>query len=165
MASRKTSDAGIAFIESFEGFRPAPYPDVAGFLSIGFGHRIRPSELFTFLDEEDATQLLKQDCSHAESAVNQCVHVVLNQNQFDALVSFCYNLGGGTLLKSTLLRKLNDGDYQNAANEILRFDHAGGVVVPGLTRRRQAERELFLTPVQGANTSLTVASGRATVCE
>ncbi|EDH9820259.1 TPA_asm: lysozyme, partial [Salmonella enterica subsp. enterica serovar Typhimurium] len=80
-----------------------------------------------------------------ENDVSRLVKVKLTQGQFDALVSFAYNLGARTLSSSTLLRKLNSGDYAGAADEFLRWNKAGGKVLNGLTRRREAERALFLS--------------------
>ncbi len=141
----KLSMAGINFVKSFEGFSSTPYKDSGGKLSIGYGHLIKPGENFdNGITEEQAQDLLIKDIAWAESAVNQCVNIDLTQNEFDALVSFAYNLGGRTLLNSTLLEKLNAGDIAEAANEFLRWDHVAGNVVAGLTRRRVAERKLFL---------------------
>lgn len=145
MIDLNISERGLDLIKGFEGFRAITYEDVCHLPTIGYGHRLRAGETFTTLDEATASQLLRQDCRHAEAAISQCVNVPLNQNQYDALVSFTYNVGGGTLLKSTLLKKLNQGDYAGAAQEFLRFNHAGSVVVDGLTRRRTAERALFLS--------------------
>jgi lysozyme len=93
---------------------------------------------------QQAETFLKQDLQEAESAVNQLVKVALNENQFSALVSFVFNLGGGALGESTLLRQLNAGHYLEAANQFLRWTYAGGQQLPGLVRRREAERQLFL---------------------
>lgn len=141
----KTSDRGIDLITTFEGFSADAYPDVAGKMTIGYGHLIKPYESFPVaITEAAARDILNEDLGWAESAVSQCVNVNLNQNEFDALVCFTFNVGGGNLLKSTLLLKLNNGDYKGAADQFLRWCRAGGVEVAGLTRRRAAERALFL---------------------
>ncbi len=147
MIDLELSQNGLNLIKTFEGFSSTPYPDVAGKLTIGYGHLIKKGESFsdTGIDEEAAQELLAKDTGYAQSAVCQCVAVDLNQNQYDALVSFTFNLGGGTLLKSTLLKKLNNSDYDGCAEQFLRWNKAGGIEVAGLTRRRKAERELFLT--------------------
>ena len=88
--------------------------------------------------------ILKDDLKTYENYVNKYVKVKLNQNQFDALVSFTFNCGGGALKSSTLLKKLNKGDYTGAANELLRWNKANGKILAGLTRRRQSEKALFL---------------------
>lgn len=139
----KISDRGLELIKKFEGFRAIPYKDVVGKLTIGFGHLILPGEVFGALSSTEATQLLRKDCAKAEACVNNCVKVQLNQNQFDALVSFVYNLGCASLMASTLLKDLNKGDFIAAENEFHKWNHAGGVVVAGLTNRRNQEAQLF----------------------
>lgn len=141
------SQNGLSLIKSFEGFSSTPYKDVAGKLTIGYGHLIKKNEHFpdTGIEEEEAQELLSKDTGYAQSAVCQSVVVPLTQGQYDALVSFTFNLGGATLLRSTLLEKLNNSDYGGCADEFLKWNHAGGLEVAGLTRRREAERRLFLT--------------------
>jgi lysozyme len=134
---------GKALIEAFEGCVLKPYKDIAGLWTIGIGHLIKPSETFTSITRKDAEFLLAADLKEAENAVDELVTVPLNQNQFDALVSFTFNLGAERLRTSTLLRKLNAGDYGAAADEFLRWSKSKGVVVAGLKRRRAAERSLF----------------------
>lgn len=97
------------------------------------------------IKQETAERLLKTGLVSYESDVSRTVKVGLTQGQFDATVSFTYNLGAGSLSTSTLLRKLNAGDYAGAADEFLRWNKAGGKVLNGLTRRREAERALFLS--------------------
>lgn len=145
MIDMDISDRGLRLISSFEGFSPIPYEDVAGIGTIGFGHRIRPDEQFTSITEDQGNTLLRQDVKFAESCVCQCVNVVINQNQYDSLVSFTYNLGGKALLGSTLLVKLNDNDVTGAANEFSKWVYAGGKIVEGLVTRRATERALFLS--------------------
>ena len=141
----KISSDGINFIKQFEGFSATPYKDVGGLLTIGFGHLIKQGEVFGALSSVEATALLQRDVEAFEFAVNKMIVVTITQNQFDALVSFAYNLGAHSLLSSTLLRKLNLGDFPDAANEFLKWNHVNGQVVDGLTRRRQAEQKLFLS--------------------
>ncbi len=141
-----TGAKGIALIKNFEGLRLEKYQDVVGKWTIGYGHLILPDESFSAaIPEAQADALLRQDLGISEKAVNQYVIVPLTQNQFDALVSFTFNLGVGNLKSSTLLRVLNARQYQDAANEFLRWDKAGGKQVAGLTRRRTAERALFIS--------------------
>lgn len=99
------------------------------------------------LTVEEAEKMLDEDLEKFEAAVNKLVKKPLNQNQRGALVSFAYNVGTQALAESTLLALLNAGDYKNAANQFLRWNKAGGKVLKGLTLRREAERELFLTAV------------------
>ncbi|MCU0523268.1 MAG: lysozyme [Elainella sp. Prado103] len=96
------------------------------------------------ITESEAEELMKRDLRRFEQAVSDLVKVPLNSDQFSALVSFAYNVGEGALASSTLLRLLNQRDYQGAADQLLRWDKAGSQALAGLTRRRKAERALFL---------------------
>lgn len=130
-------------VKEFEGLRLETYKCPAGVWTIGYGHTrgVIPGDVIT---EAEAEALLAEDLEDSEDAVRAFVNVELNQNQFDALVSFVYNLGSGNFNSSTLLRKLNNGDYLGAANEFNRWNKAGGVVLSGLVRRRNAEANLFI---------------------
>jgi lysozyme len=140
----KLSNAGIGLIKKSEGFRSDVYMDVAGFPTVGYGHRIKPAESFPAgLTEAQASVLLASDVADAEKAVTRLVRVELTQGQFDALVDFCFNLGAGRLAASTLLHELNAGHYADAALQLLVWDHAGGQVNQGLKARRQAEYRLW----------------------
>src|ERR1700733_503620 len=131
---------GLDLIKKSEGFRGQVYRDVAGFPTIGYGHLIKPGETFpNGITEPQAAAILAGDVQQAEQAVARLVKVGLTQGQFDALVDFCFNLGAGRLAGSTLLRELNVGNYQAAGEQLLAWDHAGGVVVAGLKVRREAE--------------------------
>ena len=138
----KTSQKGIDLIKSFEGLRLTAYQDVVGVYTIGYGTTtgIKPGMQIT---QYRAEEFLKCDLDKFESAVSNLVTVPLTQNQFDALVCFCYNVGSGALKSSTLLKRLNQGNYSGAAEQFLLWDKAGGKQVAGLTRRRHAESELF----------------------
>lgn len=141
----KTSQSGIDFIKQFEGFESHRYQDVAGLWTIGYGHLITKEDADLLeLTEKEAEELLRKDLSNAEKAVNTFVKVPLTQSQFDALVSFTFNLGGKSLKDSTLLKFLNQMHYEEAADQFLRWIKAGGVPVSGLVRRRKAERLMFL---------------------
>ena len=141
--SRQTNASGINMIKSFEGLRLKAYQDAVGVWTIGYGttRGVRPGQE---ISEAQAEALLKTDLTRFERDVNQAVRVSINDNQFAALVSFTYNVGSGALRSSTLLRKLNSRDIYGAANEFPRWNRAGGRVLAGLTRRRNAERALFL---------------------
>lgn len=139
------SNKGINLIKQFEGLELKAYKDSVGVLTIGYGSTGPHVTVGMTITESQAETLLKKDLSRFEKGVDDLVTVPLNQNQFDALVSFSFNLGLGNLKSSTLLRKLNSLDYIGAANEIPRWDKAGGKVLKGLTRRRLAEKELFLS--------------------
>ena len=139
----KTSEAGIALIKEFEGCKLAAYLDSVGVPTIGVGHTagVRIGDTCT---DEEADEWLRHDIGTAERCVANSVKVELTQGQFDALVSFAFNLGCRALGNATLLRKLNAGDDVGASAEFARWSHAGGVQLDGLVRRREAERELFL---------------------
>jgi len=147
----QVSDAGLEFITKEEGEVLHPYYDAVGVLTIGVGHAVRKGESFpATITHEQSQALLRQDVGVAEDAVNSLVTVPLAQHQFDALVSFAFNVGTGALKSSTLLRLLNAGDPAGAADQFLQWDHGGGKVLAGLLNRRKAEREMFLAPDDGA---------------
>jgi GH24 family phage-related lysozyme (muramidase) len=140
----KFSAAGMELLKKSEGFRGRVYRDAAGFPTIGYGHRLLRGELFlNGIDEPRATELLAGDVRQAEQAVERLAKVELTQGQFDALVDFCYNLGAGRLAASTLLADLNAGHYGEAAEQFLRWDHAGGQEDTALKTRRAAEAQLW----------------------
>lgn len=145
----QTSDKGIALIKQFEGCKLTAYQDSVGLWTIGYGWTQpvdgKPIRAGMTIKQETAERLLKTGLVSYESDVSRLVKVGLTQWQFDALVSFTYNLGARSLSTSTLLRKLNAEDYAGAADEFLRWNKAGGKVLNGLTRRREAERALFLS--------------------
>lgn len=136
------SDKWKEIVTSFEGLRLKAYDDGVGVWTIGYGHTlgVKRGDVIT---EARADELLRKDVARFEAAVNRLVTVPLTQYQFDALTSFTFNLGSGNLASSTLLKKINAGDYSAAADEILRWNRAGGKVWPGLVRRRKAERTMF----------------------
>lgn len=141
------SQNGQVLIEKFEGLRLTAYQDMVGVWTIGYGHTGPDVKPGLVISQQQAVQLLINDLARFNNGVNALVTVKLNQNQFDALVSFSYNLGLGSLQNSTLLRLLNAGNFQAAADQFPRWDRAGGKEVAGLLARRNAERALFLTPV------------------
>lgn len=141
----KISQKGVKLIQDFEGLALKAYKDPVGILTWGYGStgpHVTPDKIGT---KKDAEELLKKDLERFEKGVSDLVKVPLNQNQFDALVSFSFNLGLGNLKSSTLLKKLNASDYTGASKEFERWNRAGGKVLNGLTRRRIAERDLFLS--------------------
>ncbi|MEJ8673256.1 lysozyme [Chromobacterium amazonense] len=143
----QTSSNGIQLIQQFEGLRLTAYQDSVDVWTIGYGHTGPDVRAGLSISDSQATQLLSQDLRRFEQGVSNLVKVAINQNQFDALISFSYNLGLGNLQSSTLLRLLNQGDYRGAAGQFPLWDKAGGKVLPGLQKRRQAEQALFLSPV------------------
>jgi lysozyme len=151
-AKLDVSDAGLKLIASYEGWRAQLYEDVAGHATIGYGHLVhlgnitaadRAGQFGKGITQAQGMALLRADAQRMVSAVRDCVTVPLNQNQFDALVSFAFNVGAGALRGSTLVRKLNAGDYAGAADAFGMWTKAGGKVVAGLVRRRSEEAALF----------------------
>lgn len=142
----KTSDRGIALIKEFEGFSPNIYLCPAGKPTIGYGHVVHNETVHQPINEEEAERLLLEDLNDRyEPVVLRLVSAELTQGQFDALVSFTYNLGASNLTNSTLLKKLNAGYYAGAAEEFERWNKCNGKPLAGLTRRRKAEKALFLS--------------------
>jgi len=140
----KYSEQGLALTKSFEGLRLTAYQDVAGIWTIGYGH-VGPAILANMtISEADAEALLRADLADAVACVNRAVRVEITQNQFDAMVDFCFNAGRGNFLQSTLLRKVNLEDFAGAAVQFGLWVHAGGEIVAGLMRRRKAEAVLFM---------------------
>ena len=137
-----TSQNGIDLIKHFEGCELKAYKCPAGVWTIGYGH-IKGVQEGDVITEQQADEMLVEELHEYENYVNTLVNVPLNQNQYDALVSWVYNLGGGNLKSSTLLKVLNSGDYAGVPAQIMRWNKAGGKVLEGLTRRRQDEAELF----------------------
>ena len=144
----KTSILGLNLIKSFEGVRLLAYKCPAGILTIGYGHTGSDVTKGKTITLNEAENLLKKDLKKYESAVNNSVKVPLNQNQFDALVSWTYNVGVGAMANSTLLKKLNAGLYHEVPTQLKRWNKASGKVLSGLVRRREAESALFITPIE-----------------
>lgn len=142
---------GLEFLAHWEGEVLYVYRDSVGIPTIGIGHVIRPGESFTTITHEQALELLRHDVAVAEHAVAH-LGVELTQPEFDALVSFAFNVGTGALIASTLAKKLRAGDKPGAAEEFLRWDKAAGKPLVGLHNRRLAERELFLTVLPESDT-------------
>jgi lysozyme len=146
------NNAGLTLIESFEGFSPTWYADPAhgwAVPTVAFGHTDSAgspkyaetkNKVFT---KAEGREILRRDLRQYAAAVEKAVKVPLNDNQFAALVSFTYNVGAGALAKSTLVKKLNAGNYGAVRSELAKWNKAGGKVMKGLTRRRAAEADLF----------------------
>lgn len=146
----KSSDDCLTLIKSFEGFRAEPYLCPAGKPTLGFGSCFYEDGTPVTLDddpitEEDALELLKATLVKYEDGVNRLVKVELTQGQFDCLTDFCYNAGINALANSTLLKLLNDGNYESAGLELAKWVRGGGKVLPGLVKRRNAEYKLWAT--------------------
>lgn len=138
------SQKGIDLIKRFEGCRLKSYTCPAGVLTIGYGHTGSDVSSNMTISLERAENMLKTDLIVHCNNVSKLVKVPLTQNQFDALVSFEYNVGYGALRTSTLLALLNQGKYKEASEQFERWVYAGGKPLEGLKKRRKAEKELFL---------------------
>jgi len=146
----KTSQRGINLIKQSEGFRDRIYLDASGLPTIGYGTLIDSKTEAYLVDqtitEADGEALLKIDLINIEKGINNLVTSRINQNQFDALASFCYNLGVGNLKKSTLLKKINANPADiNIMSEFMKWNRAKGKILSGLTYRREAEARLYFS--------------------
>ena len=155
------SDDGVEFVAYWEGYLSKPYNDPVGHCTVGYGHLLHRGNCTPedsnkvwidgqktpgVLTKQEAKKLLKKDLTYFALEVKAVTShwYKLRQHQRDALISFAYNVGVGAYSDSTLLKKLNKGDEPGAANEFLRWVYADGIELPGLVRRRKAEREMFL---------------------
>ena len=139
----KISAEGLALIKKFEGLELTAYQCAAGVWTIGYGHTKDVQEGDEW-SEAHADHMLEVELEEFEEYINDNVTVALSQNQFDALVSWVYNLGPANLKASTMLKVLNSGDYEGVPAQIQRWNKAGGKVLEGLIRRRKAEALLFV---------------------
>ncbi len=153
----KKSEHGTQLLAEWEGFRNEVYDDAAGLPTIGVGHLLTKNERDSGkiiikgqavdysqgLSDQEVIDLLAQDLERFEAAVNDAVQVALNQNQFDALVSFAFNVGTHAFKSSTLLKKLNQGLYDEVPAQLRRWNKAGGKVIQGLVNRREKEIALW----------------------
>jgi len=151
--------SGLELIMRFEDFKPKPYDDGSGTLTIGYGHT-RTKIMPAFITEEDAVELLKEDLEYFEGIVQSQLLVQVNDNQYAALVAFVFNIGEGNLRQSTLLKKVNNNNMVAAAAEFDKWVFAGGKKLPGLMRRREAEKQLFITPPSPSSIEQKVMSVR-----
>lgn len=144
------SHTGLKMMMQAEGLRLESYRCPADVLTIGYGHTgpdVKPGMVIT---KDQAEMLLRDDVRFAEIGVRTYATVPLTQQQFDALVDFAYNCGIGAMRGSTMLRKLNSRDYLGAAEELTKWTRAGGKVMAGLVKRRQAEKAMFLDGTEQA---------------
>lgn len=151
---RQINKAGLDLVKEHEGFRRTAYFCPAKKLTIGYGHVILEHEVYLTtarIDEAEALALLKSDMSIAEQAVDRYIKVELNDNQYSALCSFTFNLGGVALRDSTLRRLLNTGDYGSVPGQLNRWVYAGKKRLNGLVRRRAEEGMLFEKALVGCN--------------
>jgi lysozyme len=144
----QTGPKGRALIKEYEGVKLHAYYCPAGKLTIGVGSTGPHVKVGMTITAQEADDLFTKDLGRFEKAVNRMVHVPLSQEQFDALVSFSFNLGEANLEKSTLLKMLNEKNYSGAANQFKQWNRSRGKILPGLVRRRAAEAALFSSTIE-----------------
>lgn len=163
LSARPINQAGLDLIKRFEGLRLQAYDDngamPGGVWTIGYGHTggVRPGDEIT---EAEAERLLREDLATAERAVIRLVHVPLSGNQFATLVSFAFNVGEGALARSTLLKRLNQGRYEDVPAQLMRWVFQGKTRLRGLERRRAAEADLWLAEEVPAPSSVEAEEGQ-----
>ena len=148
--SARPSEALLAFVQGWEGCRLTPYRDGAGYLTVGFGHKLQPTDAPAPITIAEAVELLRGDVECAADSVAKLIYMPLAQYRFDALTDFVFNLGAAQLATSTLRKRVNGGYFDDAADEFAKWnnkrDPATGLLAPdkGLTKRRAAERAMFV---------------------
>jgi len=146
----RVNDKALEIIKAFEGFSSVPYLDPIGIATIGFGsiwdiNGDRITMRHVPINNDEATELLRKEVHHVEAAIKKLISAELTENMFSAIGSLTYNIGTGNLQRSTLRIKINRGKYLDAADEFPKWRRAGGRILKGLVRRRQAEKNLFLS--------------------
>lgn len=141
----KINQAGLDLIKSFEKCKLSAYKDAVGIWTIGWGHVGTEAKPGVVITQQRADELLVLDIGKFESQVSEIVKAPINENQFSALVCLAFNCGINNIRTSHLIRYVNESNYLKAADEFPKWDHAGGKELPGLLRRREAERALFLS--------------------
>lgn len=143
VATLVISMAGLFSITSHEGFRGEAYRDPVGIPTIGYGET-NGVKLGDRITQREALERLKVSANEHGKGMARCIKVPVSQNEYDAFLSFTYNVGVGAFCRSTLVKRLNQGDYEGACRELLKWDKAGGKVLKGLTRRRENEYKLCI---------------------
>jgi len=142
----RINQEGIDFIKKKEGIRLSAYADTGGKMTIGYGHLIKPGETFPAkITLEKAEEILRKDLVSVEQTINKCVERRIDQNQFNALCSLCFNIGNNAFAKSTLVKLLNEDKILKTAQEFMKWDYVNGKESPGLLARRKDESALFLS--------------------
>ena len=146
----KTSQRGLELIKAYEGVRFKPYRDCVGLYTVGVGHLIGdgtvlPDSWNRTFSIEEVNELLVADVRKFELGVARYVNVELSQNQYDAIIDFCFNLGLGTFQRSSVRQAINRRDKAGVVRNLLKYNKAGGKIIPQLDRRRKAEAQLFLS--------------------
>lgn len=158
----KLTKAGFELIKYYEGLRLNAYQDTGGVWTIGYGHTAARGAPYPKagmrITKQEAESIFLNDLKYFENWVKKLVNVPLNDSQYSALVSFCYNLGPGNLKSSTLLRKLNAKDYNGASNEFSKWVYDDGIKLNGLVKRRASEKNLFLSKSPSASVSVPSTS-------
>ncbi len=139
----RISREGLILIRDFEGFYPVPYRCPAGLWTVGYGHVLAPHEPIETITRSQAEVLLAADVRRSEWSVSALVNVAITQSQFDALVSFVFNVGAGAFERSTLRRVVNREDHEAVPGQLMRWVYARGRKLPGLVRRRFEESMLY----------------------
>jgi lysozyme len=139
----RISAEGIKLIKNFEGLRTKPYKCVGGYRTIGYGHLLSNDDNRESINLEEAEKLLSLDISKAENSVQRNIKIDLTQGQFDALVSFTFNLGSAALQRSTLRHKINRHEHDQVPKEFRRWVYANGIIRAGLVKRRSIEAEIY----------------------
>lgn len=150
---RHVTEAGLNLIKRFEGFSPTIYICPSGYPTIGYGHVVLAHEQVQFaagITQAEATELLRKDVRIAERAVLRLISVPLTDGQFDALVSFTFNLGAGALQRSTLRWKVSRGEHEGVPSELMKWVWAAGKRLPGLVCRRMAESSAYASIPSGS---------------
>lgn len=147
--TRQVNEAGLALIKEFEGCRLTAYLCPAGVPTIGYGATGQDIRLGMIWTQEQADERLAEDVAQFAGMVDEVIQVDCSDNEFSAMVSLAFNIGGRAFRNSTLARLVNEGNFAGAAKQFARWNKAGGRELAGLTRRREAERDLFLTPGNG----------------
>ena len=141
----RPSDALRTFVMAWEGCRLTPYLDIAGFGTIGYGHKLQPTDAHVPITQDEAVALLDTDLLYASDGVSRLIYMPIAQCQHDALTEFGFNVGLGNLAGSTLRKRVNGGYFDQAADEFARWNIAGGEPNPNLTKRRVADRAIFVS--------------------
>lgn len=146
----KISENGLKFVKQFEGLKLIPYKDTRGIPTIGYGTTFYDDKIPVKLTDpqitaDKALTMLETALNHLGDELEPLIKIDLNQNQIDALLDFSYNLGIRAISKSTLLKLLNNGDFEGTSKEFNKWDHSAGRILPGLAKRREFERQLFLS--------------------
>lgn len=143
VATLAASTIALSTIALHEGFRGKAYRDPVGIPTIGYGET-KGVKMGDTITQKEALERLRTSADEHGKGMAACIKVPISQSEYDAYLSFTYNVGVGAFCKSTLNKKLNAGDYEGACTELLKWNRAGGMVLPGLTKRREEEYKLCL---------------------